>query len=113
MEGYSKLAQMMGLDSELAIFRRFATLNLQNLLYLQAELVHLENELSRLVEVDRSSEHPRRRYYSQDWWSLSNSSDDGDDKQWQKVLKIRTLLKEYSTALHYPTLYTYPTVREG
>jgi len=45
MNEYSKLASLMGPHPELAIFRRFSTLNAQNLLYLQTELVHPKRKL--------------------------------------------------------------------
>jgi hypothetical protein len=43
--GYAQLASLMGAHPEVAVFRRFGALNAQNLLYLQAELTHLELEL--------------------------------------------------------------------
>jgi hypothetical protein len=57
MNGYSKLASLMGAHPELAIFRRFGTLNAQNLLYLQAELIYFENKMRKCVEVDSISGH--------------------------------------------------------
>ena len=45
MEGYDRFAQFMGTHPKLAISRRFGALNLRNLLYLQAELIYLEDEL--------------------------------------------------------------------
>ena len=97
MEGYAKVASMMGRHSELAILRRFGQLNLQNLLYLQAELVHLEAELKVLADADMSFDTSIRNFYSKDWFTLSQSKIDGDDRQWQKVLQIREKLEIYST----------------
>ena len=51
MEGYSKLASLMGTYSDTLIFRHFGALSAQNLLYLQAELVHLEHELRECITV--------------------------------------------------------------
>jgi hypothetical protein len=59
--GHAKVATLMSHHSDLAIFRRFSKLNFQNLLYLQAELTHLEANLSRLA--DRGDEHPNRKEY--------------------------------------------------
>jgi len=67
---------------------------MQNLLYLQAELVHLEAEHQRLAEADQT--HPDRLNHSKDWFSLSQSGEDRDLEQWGKMLKIREKLKEYS-----------------
>jgi hypothetical protein len=43
--GYPSLAGQIELRPETAIFRRFGSLNAENLLYLQAELTSLEREL--------------------------------------------------------------------
>ena len=51
--GYPSLAALVGKDDDFPIFRKFRYLNARNLLYLQAELIHLENELETL---DRSLE---------------------------------------------------------
>jgi hypothetical protein len=96
------MAQLMGSESELGILRRFSKLNMQNLLYLQAELLHLESELEERAVADHSSNHPKKAFYSRDWWSLSNSRDDGEDKQWRKVLEIRAKLNEYSAVQPIP-----------
>lgn len=94
-EGYAKIAMTMSHHGELAIFRRFSKLNLQNLLYLQAELTNLEKDLGELVERDKLD--ASRGFYAKDWWSLAESSDEEEgQEQWDKVLQIREKLKEYS-----------------
>ena len=50
--GYPKVADMMASHSETAIFRRFRSLNLLNLLALQSELQELETRLSEVRERD-------------------------------------------------------------
>jgi hypothetical protein len=96
--GYSKLASLMGAHPELATFRRFSTLAAQNLLYLQAELVFLENKLRKCVDADASSGDIYREMYDRDWQSLSESgaTAGGNGEQWATVLRIRGVLKEYS-----------------
>lgn len=94
--GYPKLAHYMGLYPESAMFRRFSVLNCQNLLYLQAELVHLEEKLRDLEAVDAASGHTPRSVYAKDWYWLSNSASEVNSDQLQTVLNIRTRLKEYS-----------------
>jgi hypothetical protein len=42
MEGYPKIAQLMSQHGGLAIFRKCGSMNIQNLLYIQAELTYLE-----------------------------------------------------------------------
>ena len=90
--GYPKLAHHMSMYSECAIFRRFNSLNCQNLLYLQAELVHLEERLRYLEAADSSSTDEARHLYSKDWYWL----DDSESEQLEVVLEIRKRLKDYS-----------------
>lgn len=94
MEGYQRLATLMGSHNEFAIFRRFQTLNMQNILYLQAEIMHLEEELDELAKRDLN--HPDRIYHNRDWWSLTQGEQKGDQDQWDKVLQIREKLNAYS-----------------
>jgi hypothetical protein len=94
MEGYAKIASLMSHHHELAIFRRFGTFNLQNLLYLQAELTHLEEDLKEVVKRDQADQG--RYFYTKHWYSLAHSEDDEEKEQWDKVLQIREKLKEYS-----------------
>ena len=97
MEGYAKLASLMGAYPEVAILRRFGALNAQNLLYLQAELVALEANLRACESQDRS--RPERSAFSKDWYTLSQSAlaDEESGDQWRTVLKIRKRLRQYSS----------------
>ncbi|KIM97352.1 hypothetical protein OIDMADRAFT_130539 [Oidiodendron maius Zn] len=64
MEGYEKLAQLMGnshTDGHFLIFQKFAHLSARNLLYLQAEIVTLEETLSEFAKEDAESEDPERQ----------------------------------------------------
>jgi len=92
MEGYAKVANLMASQSEYAILRRFRVLNMQNLLYLQAEITHLETDLIQLA--NRDARHGDRRFFAMDWWSLHQGE---DTEQWAKVLEIRNKLNEYSS----------------
>jgi hypothetical protein len=103
MEGYLKMAIHMGEFPELAIFRRFAALNVQNILYLQAELQALEFEFRSYESDDMTSGIAHRMQYAKDWYTLGNSIEmasinpSGDnERQWKTFLKIRDKLKEYS-----------------
>jgi Family of unknown function (DUF6594) len=94
-EGHAKVATMMSHHKDFAIFRKFSKLNYQNLLYLQAELTHLEENLKRLA--DRDKDDPNRKFYCMDWWSLAQNNKEYDSReQWEKFLQIRRKLKEYS-----------------
>lgn len=110
-EGYPKLAKCMGSSPEFAIFRRFATLNARNLLFLQAEITLLEKKLEDLTAADEKATHLDRAIYSRDWETLKDSCDEGaenrghDPKQWKLFLDIRTKLKEYSMFLFKYDVY--------
>lgn len=58
MSGYQKLAELMTKPFEVATFKRFDSLNTLNILYLQAELVHLEEQLRDSMREDLESGHP-------------------------------------------------------
>ena len=97
MGSYPKLSTFMGALPDVAIFRRFGTLNAQNLLFLQAELSHLERELEVIREREASSEDEEKQMALRSWWSLSTSSEgDEDNDQWQVIQDIRKKLVEYS-----------------
>ena len=91
--GYPKFAGRMELIPEIAIFRRFGALNAQNLLYLQAQLVSLEQELRAREKEDSVSGHTN---YAFDWFWLQRSAEGGHCTQWDLVKKTRKMLKEYS-----------------
>ena len=95
MEGYAKLASLMANDTEFAIFRRFGALNNQNLLYYQAELMGLEADLREIAMQDRQSQDSDTRLFSDSYFELSHATG-GKDFQFQKMMQIRKILKEYS-----------------
>lgn len=79
-EGYAALSRYMDLSSELGVIRRFGTLHYRNLLYLQDELMELEE---RLHERDRmDGEHGSRRR-------------DRDQVRAGLMLQLRKKLRQY------------------
>ena len=95
MEGYSKLAALMGAYPETLIFRRFGAISAQNILYLQDELVHLEQELRECTLANQQSEDATTRdMLSRDWFTLAHV-DGGTGQQWCLMLQIREKLKDY------------------
>ncbi|KAL9037618.1 MAG: hypothetical protein Q9180_003618, partial [Flavoplaca navasiana] len=103
MEGYAKLASIMGAHPEVAILRRFGSLNARNLLYLQAELTALEQTLRACTEKNIQSSDADRTASARDWYTLSrlgsgsNGTGDTDaGEEWRTVLEIREKVKEYS-----------------
>lgn len=96
VDGYPKLAQRMDATPETAILRRFGALNIQSLLYFQAELIHLEMNLRELELAASKSEDDILKKYARDWAWLGLLRRDEKDEHWQTVLAIRKTLKEYS-----------------
>ena len=98
MEGYAKVAHLMSKYDEFAVLRRFERLNIQNLLYSQAEIVHLEESLARLVKRDAGD--PGKDLYAKDWWSLAHGEGKAGKEQWKLIRKIRKRLDRYSERNH-------------
>ncbi|KAF4243136.1 hypothetical protein CNMCM6805_001738 [Aspergillus fumigatiaffinis] len=103
VEGYDKLAAFLGSHPEFQYFRRFSTLNTKNLLYLQAELANLEQELKNIIQEDRelAAQEEKKQKYPFSVWHLKSSANDPsvDSYQWDKVKEVRELLYQYNAAL--------------
>jgi len=101
--GYDTLALGMATCDSFAVFRRFRSLSLENLLYLQADLVRLEKRLRKIQEEDRVSGHEHRAKYSLAWQLIVDSKqrsekpdDNGNNaRQLNTILEIRRCLREY------------------
>jgi hypothetical protein len=78
---YLTLAQKLGNEPGFAIFRRFATLNAKNLLYLQAELTLLEDELEYLECEDQEAEDETRRNFQWEARLLIEHEEDDDAEE--------------------------------
>ncbi|KAF2661394.1 hypothetical protein K491DRAFT_710965 [Lophiostoma macrostomum CBS 122681] len=95
-DGYRGLAAYMGphLHSGMGIFRRFSKLNTLNLLYMQAEILVLEQELHILACIDTTIlEH---QDFAKNVRKMKQSP---HSAQWKKMLEIREMLKAYNQAL--------------
>jgi hypothetical protein len=98
----------MSWDPSVYVFTRFRAANTLNLLYLQAEICGLEEELKLLTEIDDGSPDPRLSELSFDWEALRCAEEDGIDRgegggdqqrgsrQWRLCLELRRKLAEYS-----------------
>ncbi|PVH93661.1 hypothetical protein DM02DRAFT_695345 [Periconia macrospinosa] len=92
--GYPMLSSEMQNRPTLNMFRRFGALNARNLLYLQSELLDLENELKKIEYCD-SVGNEKRPLYAKDCKELYTSN----SPQWNLFLRIKEKLKEYNEAL--------------
>ncbi|GKZ74086.1 hypothetical protein AnigIFM50267_011325 [Aspergillus niger] len=93
-KGYDRLAALMACDPGSSIYRSFAKLNAKNLLYLQAEIAYIQNDLQYIIEKDGQSEDKVSFPFSV--WDMKTSE---DPVQWEKVIEARRLLKEYNETL--------------
>lgn len=98
-EGYRAIAQYFAKENGIVILNRFRTLNIQNLLYLQAELFHLEDELHWIAIEDSKAQCSTRQNYRYSFLDLKHSLKGKESFQWTKMLEIREKLERYST--HY------------
>lgn len=91
MAGYTKLAGFM-VDEQYEIVKLFRSAAVRDLLFLQAELIQLEEEYKLIGEVDNTPDCDR--LYDRNWRILSIS----EGGQWEKALEIRAKLREYCLA---------------
>ncbi len=96
MGDYTALASMMANHAEAAIFRRFDTLNIKNLLYMQAELVDLENQLHEIESEDKKSKAPNKVAFSSSVQALRRSASTRDNDQWMKYKEVQEKIHAYS-----------------
>jgi len=101
--GYPGLAKFMGgnLDQGLGIFKQFAELNTRSLLYMQAELLCLQQELDVITHVDEHGTDPSTKNFARSVWEMKRPP---NKPQWEKVLEIRRKLKDYSVAPPMPQI---------
>lgn len=99
---YAVLAELMGSNKEIAMFRKFDAMNMLSLLSMQAELIDLERELENEVMNDERSEKPETRIASKYFHQMRRV--ESDSGQWEKIVMIRRKLKEYSALLPHPKL---------
>jgi hypothetical protein len=95
--GYPKLAERMAHISGAALFRRFTETTVEDLLYRQAELVFLSNELRIQQQKDHydTDIEEQNNLYSTDWEALLKHKEGGSGKQMELILDIRAKLGEY------------------
>jgi hypothetical protein len=98
LEGYPRLANLVSQYPGMAIFRRFARLNAQNLLLMQAEIAQLELDLDMTALEDSQSNDANRQSF-QTYAHLLKTATGSDSLQWRKFTELRSRLKEYSMSM--------------
>ncbi|PTB49369.1 hypothetical protein M431DRAFT_9962 [Trichoderma harzianum CBS 226.95] len=103
-EGFAQVARWIALDpdKETSIYRKFDELAARNLLYLQSELLVLENKLDQLDRSDAKSDDMDLADAIMTWETLERQYNAGSEKarvRMDLIVKIRAKLKEYHEAL--------------
>ncbi|ORY69692.1 uncharacterized protein BCR38DRAFT_520613 [Pseudomassariella vexata] len=96
--GYPYLAQFWT-KTQTGMARKFNHLAVLNILFLQAELCHLEYEFARQRKKDLESGEKRRVDCDWNWLLLSEPELNRGSGQWESFLEIRKKLGEYYSAV--------------
>lgn len=93
-KGYPSVASYISSSPDLAVFRKFSSLNARNLLNMQTELMILEAELKELDTNDNrnSDKHVRLR----SWQSVLDGRAPEDEVRCKVASTMRNKLEEYS-----------------
>ncbi|KAI1747191.1 hypothetical protein F4782DRAFT_535637 [Xylaria castorea] len=107
--GYRRLADYMAWNQSAAIFERFRSANILNLLGLQAEIARHQDELIKTTVADEAqADQPVRKEYQFNWSALQDG-EGGNSRQRGLIMKMRKALEEYNTTLvHQITLGNQP-----
>lgn len=98
--GFAQVARWIALDpdKEASIYRKFDALAARNLLYLQSELLVLENKLDRIDINDAKSDDMDLGDAIMTWETLEQQYSNGNEKarvRMDLIIKIRARIKEY------------------
>ncbi|OJJ06716.1 hypothetical protein ASPVEDRAFT_88005 [Aspergillus versicolor CBS 583.65] len=94
--GYPALANMMAINTETAIFRKFRDLQMQNLLFMEAKLIDLQLRLRDAQKEDDVVDNPRT-LFARDFYEMG--ANDLGEVQMALHREIHTILAEYRTTL--------------
>ncbi|KAL2213824.1 hypothetical protein CC79DRAFT_1362613 [Sarocladium strictum] len=100
-DGFADVARWISLDrdNETFIFRKFDELAARNLLYLQAELLVIENKLNKLDQRDALSDDIDVKDVARRWEALEQLNNVDAQARLDLVIALREKLKEYQEAL--------------
>ncbi|EPE35222.1 hypothetical protein GLAREA_10919 [Glarea lozoyensis ATCC 20868] len=97
--GWPQVAELMSNVPDFACFNRFSNFQIKSLLYYQAELEILKAELreEELEDYRRGAGDAQKYAKRADW--LVQSKYQENHRQWDVVVRMRAVLKEYNEAL--------------
>lgn len=85
--GYGALAKMMASHRNQEVFRKFSSLNIETMLHMQAELLHLE------LVIDEARKSDKMGHFDKGWLKCAK---DMSQKDIQEIFeRSRSLLKQY------------------
>lgn len=87
--GYGALARMMANHRNQEVFRRFSTLNIENMLHMQAELLHLE------LIIDEARKSDKTGHFDRGWLKCAKDMSQMDIEE--VFERSRALMKQYRT----------------
>lgn len=105
-DGFADFAEYIASDSELSLYKGFASLTARNILYLQAELQVLEKELRNLdtedqLRLGRTIDERERNVVdsaARAWEGITWQCEVGNERELKRmnlILKIREVVKQY------------------
>ena len=114
MDGYTRLAALMGRQTEYNIFRRYMSLRALRLLHLSAEVSYLAGDLGLVVDEDRASGDPERVLFESYYQVMHESKEDpGRAAQVEAWAALSAKLREYgerpAKPLQLPSQHLIPT----
>ncbi|KAI1862553.1 hypothetical protein JX265_009267 [Neoarthrinium moseri] len=113
LKGYPFLAKLWSITQD-GIARKFSHLAILNILYLQAELCHLEDDFMYERGKDLASGQTERVDCDWNWFLLKSPDLNKGSKQWQIALDIRERLEQYHSALlQYSEVLKLPSPTEN
>jgi hypothetical protein len=89
--GYGALARMMANHRNQEVFRIFSTLNIENMLHMQAELLHLE------LVIDEARKSDKTGNFDRGWLNCAKDLSQMDIED--VFERLSTLMKQYRTLL--------------
>jgi len=95
--GYPRIAERIAVKPETGIYRRFDALNARHILYLQAELCRLEEDLQEQESNDCKDTVGHRSLYAIDYECMLDEEQADPKKQLKLIHKIHQKLNQYST----------------
>jgi hypothetical protein len=96
--GWPRVAELMAQTQDFAAFKRYRDLNVKSLLYYQAEIEMLREKLHEEEWADSQRGDDKQRLYARRIDYMIRSRNKSTGTQWQTVIELRRVLKEYSTS---------------